>query len=277
MDDQLHLLTGAYALNALDDEERHRFERTLTFGDPVAEEARELAATAALLAAEASPVAPPPDLKARLMAQIAVTPQFDAGSPSRDAGSPLNQTEPQPDATVTDLGARRRRALGGGAAFTAPAKWLATAAAVLLVAAGATGVWGLRAQQQRDDAVRQLAAAADAPGSVMNRILSAPDATIQEASVPGGGTVVIAHSHRESVAGVVTIGMPVPAAGHVYELWLGDSSGTMKPAGLVAGDGTTWNELAGGIGSATVLGVTVEPAGGSAQPTTTPILVQQFS
>ncbi|MDQ4491267.1 anti-sigma factor [Sinomonas sp. ASV486] len=287
MDDQLHLLTGAYALNALDDEERRRFERTLTFGDPVAEEARELAETAALLAADASPVAPPPDLKARLMAQIAVTPQLeiadagsrpsDAGSRPGDAGSPLKETEPQPEATVADLGARRRRAQGGGAVFTAPARWLAAAAAVLLVAAGAAGVWGFRAQQQRDDAVRQLAAAADAPGSVMNRILSAPDATIQEASVPGGGTVVIAHSHRESVAGVVTIGMPVPAAGHVYELWLGDASGTMKPAGLVAGEGTTWNELAGGIGSATVLGVTVEPAGGSARPTTTPILVQQFS
>lgn len=285
MDDQLHLLTGAYALNALDADERRRFERTLAFGDPVAEEARELAETAALLAADTTPVAPPPDLKARLMAQIAVTPQLDIadeGSPPHVEGSypsvegsRPNETEPPPDARVTDLGERRRRARR--TAFTAPAKWLAAAAAVLLVAAGATGVWGLRAQQQRDDAVRQLAAAADAPGSVMNRILSAPDAKIQEASVPGGGTVLIAHSHEESVAGVVTIGMPVPAAGHVYELWLGDSSGTMKPAGLVASDGTTWNELAGGIGSSTVLGVTVEPAGGSATPTTTPILVQQFS
>ncbi|MGT2462660.1 hypothetical protein [Sinomonas atrocyanea] len=107
MDDQLHLLTGAYALNALDDEERRRFEHTLGFGDETAEEARELAETAALLAAGTTPVAPPPDLKARLMAQIAVTPQLDAveeprpaardaGSAPADAGSPLRDAGSRP-------------------------------------------------------------------------------------------------------------------------------------------------------------------------------------
>lgn len=292
MDDQLHLLTGAYALNALDDEERRRFEHAHAFGDPVAEEARELAETAALLASGATPVAPPPDLKARLMAQIAVTPQLaahrdpdeadetDAGSPPKDEGSlpkdegslPNGAGSPPPEATVTALGERRRRA-----PWPAPAKWLAVAAAALLVAAGAAGGWALNAQRQRDDALRQLADAANAPSAVMGRILGAADAKVQEVSVPGGGTMLIAHSRQEAVAGVLTIGMPQPASGHVYELWLGDASGAMKPAGLVNGEGTTWNELAGGIGSATVLGVTVEPAGGSLQPTTTPLLVQQFS
>ncbi|GHG59471.1 hypothetical protein GCM10012320_33550 [Sinomonas cellulolyticus] len=294
MDDQLHLLTGAYALNALDDDERRRFEHTLSFGDATAEEARELAETAALLAAGTTPVAPPPDLKARLMAQIAVTPQLDAGSRPSDAGSrpsdagsrpgdagslpsdagsrPGDAGSPAPEATVTDLGERRRRAL-----WTAPVKWLAAAAAVLLVAAGAAGVWGLRVQQQRDDALRQLAAASNAPGAVMNRILGAPDAKVQEVSVPGGGTMLIVHSRQDALAGVMTVDLPAPAAGHVYELWLGDESGSMKPAGLVTGSGTTWNQLAGGIGSATALGVTVEPAGGSPQPTTAPLLVQQFS
>jgi hypothetical protein len=275
MDDQLHLLTGAYALNALDDDERRRFEHTLSFGDATAEEARELAETAALLAAGTTPVAPPPDLKARLMAQIAVTPQLDAGSHPSDAGSRPGDAGSRPgdaEATVTDLGERRRRAL-----WTAPVKWLAAAAAVLLVAAGAAGVWGLRVQQQRDDALRQLAAASNAPGAVMNRILGAPDAKVQEVSVPGGGTMLIVHSRQDALAGVMTVDLPAPAAGHVYELWLGDESGSMKPAGLVTGTGTTWNQLAGGIGSATALGVTVEPAGGSPQPTTAPLLVQQFS
>jgi anti-sigma-K factor RskA len=140
-----------------------------------------------------------------------------------------------------------------------------------------SGAWAIRAQQQRDDALRQLAASADAPGTVMGRILAAPDAKVQQVSVPGGGTLVLAHSRQDAVAGVVTLGLPQPAQGHVYELWLGDASGTMKPAGLVKGSGSTWNELPGGIGSSTVLGVTVEPAGGSKQPTTAPIVVQQFS
>ncbi|GAB3277236.1 anti-sigma factor [Sinomonas notoginsengisoli] len=302
MDDQLHLLTGAYALNALDGDERRRFEHTLGFGDETAEEARELAETAALLAAGTRPVAPPQDLKARLMAQIAVTPQFDAveephaaapapphdagsrphdawspprdaGSPPHDAGSPPHDAgSPHPGATVTDLGERRRRAL-----WSVPTKWLAAAAAVLLVATAAAGTWAVNAQRQRDDAVRQLAQASDAPGATMGRILAAPDAKVQEASVPGGGTVLIAHSRRDAVAGVVTIGLPQPPSGHVYELWLGDTAGAMKPAGLVNGTGTTWNELTGGIGSAAALGVTVEPAGGSQQPTTAPLLVEAFS
>ncbi|MDQ0261595.1 anti-sigma factor [Sinomonas atrocyanea] len=291
MDDQLHLLTGAYALNALDDEERRRFEHTLGFGDETAEEARELAETAALLAAGTTPVAPPPDLKARLMAQIAVTPQFDAVEEPRPAaavegsrpsvegshpsveGSHPYSPAPPAGATVADLGEHRRRA----SRLPVSTRWLAAAAAALLVVAGVSGAWAIHAQQQRDDALRQLALAADAPGAVMGRILAAPDAKVQEVRVPGGGTLVLAHSRQDAVAGVVTLGLPQPSQGHVYELWLGDSSGSMKPAGLVQGTGTTWNELAGGIGSATVLGVTVEPAGGSKQPTTAPIVVQQFS
>jgi hypothetical protein len=305
MDDQLHLLTGAYALNALDDDERRRFEGTLAFGDPTAEEARELAETAALLAAGATPVAPPPDLKARLMAQIAVTPQLDVldegsrpdvvgsrpdvvGSRPGVVGSRPAAPGPAPaggdsqevtprgggGATVADLGERRRRA----SRFPSSSKWLAAAAAVLLVAAGGAGVWGLQVQKQRDDALRQLAVAANAPSAGMGRILAAPDAKVQEVSVPGGGTMLIVHSQTQSVGGVMTVGMPATPPGHVYELWLEDTSGTMQPAGLMpGGGGTTWNELTGGIGSSTAIGVTVEPVGGSPAPTTSPILVKQFS
>ncbi|WP_413249453.1 anti-sigma factor domain-containing protein [Sinomonas flava] len=305
MDDQLHLLTGAYALNALDDDERRRFEGTLAFGDPTAEEARELAETAALLAAGATPVAPPPDLKARLMAQIAVTPQLDVldeGSRPDVAGSRPDVVGSRPDvagsrpaapgpapaggdsqevtprggggSTVADLGERRRRA----SQFPSSSRWLAAAAAVLLVSAGGAGVWGLQVQKQRDDALRQLAVAANAPSAGMGRILAAPDAKVQEVSVPGGGTMLIVHSQTQSVGGVMTVGMPATPPGHVYELWLEDTSGTMQPAGLMpGGGGTTWNELTGGIGSSTAIGVTVEPAGGSPAPTTPPILVKQFS
>ncbi|WP_430296664.1 anti-sigma factor [Sinomonas sp. B1-1] len=290
MDDQLHLLTGAYALNALDDDERRRFEGTLAFGDPTAEEARELAETAALLAAGTTPVVPPPDLKARLMAQIAVTPQLDVldeGSRPDVVGSRPAAPSPAPaggdsqevtprggaGATVADLGERRRRA----SRFPSSSKWLAAAAAVLLVAAGGAGVWGLQVQKQRDDALRQLAVAASAPSAGMGRILAAPDAKVQEVTVPGGGTMLIVHSQTQSVGGVMTVGMPATPPGHVYELWLEDTSGTMQPAGLMpGGGGTTWNELTGGIGSSTAIGVTVEPAGGSPAPTTPPILVKQF-
>ncbi|NUP75078.1 MAG: anti-sigma factor [Sinomonas sp.] len=293
MDDQLHLLTGVYALNALDDDERRRFEQTLPFGHPTAEEARELSETAALLAAETTPVAPPADLKARLMAQIAVTPQLEVtpeappvqGSPTvgehpRDVtpggeatvqGSPTEGDHPR-KVTFGRFGEARRRA------FPASSRWLAAAAAALLVATGAAGVWGLRVQQQRDDALRELATAQSSRSAVMDRILSARDAKVQEVAVPGGATMLIAHSKEASIAGVVTIGMAAAPHGKSYELWLIDAGGAAKPAGLVqAGDGSTWNELPGGVDGAAYLGVTIEPFGGSAQPTTKPILLESIA
>ena len=289
MDDQLHLLTGAYALNALDDDERLRFEGSLAYGHPTAQEARELAETAALLAAGATPVAPPPDLKARLMAQIATTPQLDAaqeapptpsdaGSPPKDAGSPSSVAgspapAPEPEATVTAIGERRRRA-----PWPAPTRWLAAAAAALFVAAAGAGLWGLQVRQERDEALLQLAQAANAPTAVMGRILAAPDAKVREVSVPGGGTMLIVHSQREAVGGVMAVGMQAPPPGHVYELWLADEAGAMHPAGIMpGGDGATWNELRGGIGSSKALGVSVEPVGGSPAPTTEPIVVAELT
>jgi anti-sigma-K factor RskA len=135
-------------------------------------------------------------------------------------------------------------------------------------------VWGFQAQQQRDAALRELAAAQASRSGVIDRILSEPDAKVQEVPAPGGATMLIAHSKDAQLAGVVTIGMAAPPAGKAYELWLIDAGGAAKPAGLVAlGEGSTWNELPGGLGGAAVLGVTVEPAAGSAQPTTAPILL----
>jgi anti-sigma-K factor RskA len=280
MDDQLHLLTGAYALNALDDDERRRFERALPFGDPTAEEARELSETAALLAAGTTPVPPPPALKERLMAQVAVTPQV--GATPQPVTPPTSSRPVTPEAGSAPVAPSPLHGKGDGAsrgggrrrALPPVARWLAAAAAVLLVAGVGTGVWGLQAQQQRDAALRELAAAQTSRSGVIDRILSEPDAKVQEVPAPGGATMLIAHSKDAQLAGVVTIGMAAPPAGKAYELWLIDAGGAAKPAGLVAvAEGSTWNELPGGLDGAALLGVTVEPAAGSPQPTTQPILL----
>ncbi len=111
----------------------------------------------------------------------------------------------------------------------------------------------------------------------MDRILSAADATVQKAGVPGGGDILL-QSPQASLCGVITIGMPQVGAGKTYELWLIDASGSAKPAGLVpAGNRTTWNELPGEVGRAANLGVTIEPAGGTAQPSTKPIVLQAIT
>jgi anti-sigma-K factor RskA len=300
MDDQLHLLTGAYALNALDEDERRHFETSLTPGHPVTEEARELSQVAALLAAGTTPVAPPADLKARLMAQIAVTPQVEAvASPEaeRTSASEAQQTPvpttsdaeatAQADVPVEDVPAKAAEAEPAGADVVplpvrrAPSstRWLAAVATVLAVAAAGTAGWAFQAQSQRDEAQRRLAAAQDSPAEAMNRIIAAPDAKLKQFSVPGGATMLVMHSEKEGRGGVMTLGMGAPPQGKSYELWLIDQAGAAKPAGLLesGGGASTWNELPGGIGSASFLGVTIEPEGGSAQPTTKPILVESIT
>jgi anti-sigma-K factor RskA len=69
-------------------------------------------------------------------------------------------------------------------------------------------------------------------------------------------------------------GLKVLPSTQVYELWfLGHDSA--RPAGLVpeAVGGSTAPVLASGLVIGDSVGVTVEPAGGTATPTTTPIVV----
>src|SRR6478752_4991281 len=65
----LHTLTGAYALHALDADERGRFERHAADCEACAQEVRELTATAARLGL-AETVVTAPELKTRVMRHI---------------------------------------------------------------------------------------------------------------------------------------------------------------------------------------------------------------
>ncbi len=70
------------------------------------------------------------------------------------------------------------------------------------------------------------------------------------------------------------IGLPPPAAGHVYEAWIGRGRG-VTPAGLMtsSSDGRAVVQLSGSLSRASAVMVTVEPAGGSRLPTTPPLIV----
>jgi anti-sigma-K factor RskA len=71
--------------------------------------------------------------------------------------------------------------------------------------------------------------------------------------------------------------MPPAPSGKVYELWLRDETGHLAPAGLMP-EGTDHTVvLEGDATDATGVGITVEPAGGSDVPTTSPIAVFDFS
>ena len=65
---------------------------------------------------------------------------------------------------------------------------------------------------------------------------------------------------------LVTEDLPEPPAGKVYQLWLQTPSEDMVPAGLMPAGGST-ALLDGNADDAIGVGVSLEPAGGSEQPT----------
>ena len=71
--------------------------------------------------------------------------------------------------------------------------------------------------------------------------------------------------------------MAAPPTGKTFELWLQDDVGTMHPAGLMNTGGNHTIVLKGDAAEATGVGITVEPEGGSKEPTSEPIALFDFS
>ena len=135
------------------------------------------------------------------------------------------------------------------------------------VAAALVLAFALSSTQRQLDTAR-------ARDKAISAVLTAPGARIVTArtTVGGTGTVVVAGSQRKLI--FTAAGLPQLSAAKVYQLWLIGPPGT-RSAGLLppAAGGRTAPVLAAGWQAGDRVGVTVEPAGGTAQPTTTPILV----
>ncbi len=151
-----------------------------------------------------------------------------------------------------------------GAIVVPTRRWLAlTAAAVVLALAGVLGL-AARAHQPVPDLARDYQIAA---------VLTAPDVTMLDARVTTGGTATIVMSLRQHRLVFAAAGLAALPASRCYELWLvGPRAAT--PAGMLpeSQDGSTGPVTAAGLWPGTRLGLTVEPAGGSAHPTGTMIL-----
>ena len=120
--------------------------------------------------------------------------------------------------------------------------------------------------------------AAQAGNAAIAALMSAPDARTTSAATSAGGTATVVSSLREAAIVFTSSGLRALPPTEVYELWfIGD--GGARPAGLVppASGGGTEPVLASGLGPGDKVGVTIEPAGGTAAPTTTPIVVMALA
>lgn len=240
MSDDPHALAGAYALDAIDDAaERRLFEAHLAGCEACATELREFRETTARLAMAAAE-APPAALRGRVLAGV------------RD----VRQLPPAPEAArraaPRPVGPRRwRRAAVAGLA----------AAACLVTAASVGAVVRERHRVERTEAAYREVAA----------VLSAPDARAAAGRAAGGGTVTIVASALRGRVVVSASGLRALPPSKAYQLWLIDPAGP-RSAGLLPA-GRTGPVVAGTWRPADKLGVTVEPAGGSARPTTEPLVL----
>ncbi|MET9904171.1 anti-sigma factor [Streptomyces sp. NPDC006446] len=243
----LHTLTGAYALHALADDERERFERHAADCEACAQEVRELTAAAARLGLAVT-ASPDPALKDQVMRRITTVRQ--------EGPRAIALTAPR------RAGARARR----------PARWALAAVLAAAAALGGTAAW----QHERAQDAQVQARQAERRTNEVAAVLAAPDAKARTATLGDGasGTVVVSKSRDQAV--FIASRMARPPSGKVYQLWFADA-GTMRSAGLMDPGRTTEAVLMeGSVDGASGMGITVEPAGGSAEPTSGPLAVLNF-
>ncbi|MFD0431573.1 anti-sigma factor [Streptomyces zhihengii] len=113
---------------------------------------------------------------------------------------------------------------------------------------------------------------AHAAGAALADVLTAPDATIHTATLPDGASAAVVVSREQGSSAFTARDLPALSGGKVYELWYAAPAGDLRPAGLLPGTGDrAARVLDAPLGDAVAVGITVEPAGGSAQPTTEPL------
>jgi Anti-sigma-K factor rskA, C-terminal/Putative zinc-finger len=239
----LHALTGAYAVDALDELERARFEQHLAGCPDCRAEVDSLREATALIA-ETTATAPPARLRDRVLADIATVRPLPPEAP---------RVTPVPTTPVTAPAAaephRRFR----------PSLLAAAAAVVVLLGTGTYVV----TEALRDDTSQ----APPQAQSEVEAVLQAEDAESYRQVFDDGSEAKLVRSPSLGKAVLVTDGMAPPPEGHVYELWLDHEKVGMVPAGLMAEGGEHAVLLEGDAATAIGAGITIEPEGGSEKPT----------
>lgn len=288
---EMNTLVAAYVLDALPADERSAFEVYLEGAPDTAHEVSELFATSAVLGAM-SELAPPPGLRSRVLGQVTQTRQLPPLTGRRDGSADLpisgtgemllrrvsdgvdhqgqadlgrhvasrrDDVQSPPPVVPIDAAARRRRTLGAR-----------VAAGFALAAVVALGVLvGVQADQL--SGARQQTQAAQQKSAAISGVVNQPDVTTKTTQVAGGGRATVLVSAGAHKGVVVLDDVATLPSDKTYQLWLIDSSKKARSVGTFATDRATAAVDFSGVRTGDVLGVSVEPAGGSTAPTTKPV------
>ncbi|HXW43820.1 MAG TPA: anti-sigma factor [Streptosporangiaceae bacterium] len=258
----LHALVGAYVIDAVPAADRAAFERHLARCESCRDEVRGLREAAARLGMAAA-VRPRPELRdqtLRAATRLRQAPPLIGAERVGEAGGPA-------------AGVARRRAWlrAGGPMRASRLRLVAVAAvAVAILFAGVAAGLGLHASSMQ----HRLSAAEQRDRAIAS-VLGATDAVRLTAKVSTGGMATVVMSHRARALVFIGRQLSVLPVSKAYELWIMGPSGD-KPAGMLppAHDGMSGPVVVSGlVPGDQMLGLTIEPASGSRQPTSNPIVL----
>ncbi|TFB73358.1 hypothetical protein E3O06_09060 [Cryobacterium glaciale] len=207
----------------------------------------------------------------------APSPRHGDGAPTTTAPADTAPGDGAPtDATRPVAGIRSVASSGAGrssATERAQARWfkrpaqlmLAAAAAVALFVGGSFFGQVLNSNQFASQQASGLA-----------QINAADDSQRAATTTADGQEATLVWSNKLGISAVLVDNLPVLGGDQDYQAWYINGEGAVS-AGTFdsSGDGTAWRVLDGTMHAGDQVGVTVEPNGGSDQPTTNPIVAFQ--
>ncbi|MBW4439150.1 MAG: anti-sigma factor [Pleurocapsa minor GSE-CHR-MK-17-07R] len=251
--DELSALLPAYALGASSPEEAARVRELMTRCPDAEQELAQYAHLTGMLAETVTPVAPPPSLRASLLAKVAAE-----SAPSEVSAPPA----PAPAEKVIPFPAPKR-------AF--PWRIVAAAAVAIVVLSNVYWAASLNAAQER------LASLEQQQGDVVT-LLSAEGVQRLVLSSAAGeqALAVVLWSPEQETATLVTNQLPPLSDDLTYQLWLIGDAGPVSAGLFRTNDAQqvayAFNTL-DGLTNYAAVGISVEPASGSSAPTTDPLAV----
>jgi anti-sigma-K factor RskA len=271
-------LAGAYALDALGAEERAAFEEYLVGSEQARIEVAELSDTAVALGLATAPVQPSAALKAGLMARLSGTAQLPPlsatanqptdAAPAASGSSPAAGFRPvpapRPGAANPPHTAAERRA---------EMRWFRRPIGILVAVAAAIALFTggiLTGQSFNTNQFEQQQATA------LAQINAAGDTQRASTVTADGHQATLVWSGELGKSALLVDDLPSLPGNKDYQLWYMNSAGAVS-AGTFdsAGTGTAWRVLEGRMRAGDAVGLTVEPKGGSKQPTSDPLLAIQ--
>lgn len=283
-------LAALSALGALTGDEAARYDTYLESSAEAREDASAFAATADLLG---TGVEPPAALKARIMAGIASTPQLPAQSENTPVSPATPLDSAMSEATDAATPVPAPGTVDGAPAATTKATSAAQSARLSKAQQKARSRWYSKPLSTLVAAVALVAVLLGA--SVLTRTLNngnglqealqlayidaQPDAareTIRLTNITDDKqlTATLVWSGNLGQSAFIVDGLASLPDDKTYELWYIGADGPVS-AGIFNTQriGESWRVLDGAMSAGDAVGVTVEPAGGSEQPTTDPLIV----